>query len=320
MHARTQLTAAALRMAEEQDNLVTRQQLLAAGMSAKAVAGLVAKGWLKPMGRGVYLIGATPPPWCRERAVLLRCPTAVLSHWSAARLDGMVPDGGTAASRGTAAKPADADVVWIIVPKASSGRAPGVRALRTDHLHATEWRHVRGLAATTPARTLLDLAVPIGRAGEARRLERLVAASLDEKRCTAEELFAVLARHAHSRGAGLLRLVLGDDGRPALTRSEAEERLRQHLLDAEVAPWQHNVRVAGYEVDFLWPKEKLVVEVDGVAWHSSRHRFQADRDRDNALHAAGYTVLRFTWQRIDRKPMAVVARIAHMLGRLGAGR
>lgn len=77
-----------------------------------------------------------------------------------------------------------------------------------------------------------------------------------------------------------------------------------------------NARVTGREVDFLWERERLVVEVDGWAWHSSRNRFENDRQRDAALAAAGYTVLRITWRRIKDEPLAVVAQIAFMLGRL----
>jgi hypothetical protein len=33
---------------------------------------------------------------------------------------------------------------------------------------------------------------------------------------------------------------------------------------------QTNVRVGGYEVDFYWPRARLVVELDGWAYHSSR--------------------------------------------------
>jgi very-short-patch-repair endonuclease len=302
------LAALVLRLAEGQEGLVTRQQLFQAGVTRRSVDGLLRRGWLRPVGRGVYLAGPPSAAWWREMAALLAHPDAVLSHWTAGRLTGVTPAAG------------DADVVCIIVPRGSSGRSPGVRALRTDQLHATEWRPVRGaLRATTPARTLLDLAVELGRAGESRRLEQLVARTLDEKLCTDDDIRAVVCRHSATRGAGLLRLVLGDDGRPALSRSEGEELLRQHLVAGELPPWRQNARVAGCEVDFLWREQRVVAEVDGYAWHSSRNRFEGDRDRDSALAAAGYVVLRFTWRRVERKPMAVVARIAHVLGRRSVG-
>ncbi len=68
-----------------------------------------------------------------------------------------------------------------------------------------------------------------------------------------------------------------------------------------------NTHVGGFEVDAYWPRHKVVVEVDGYATHGHRQAFERDRARDNALVAGGYVVLRFTWHRLTREPMAVVA-------------
>jgi very-short-patch-repair endonuclease len=63
-----------------------------------------------------------------------------------------------------------------------------------------------------------------------------------------------------------------------------------------------NGRVAGFEVDFTWRAERLVVEVDGYAFHRTRDAFEDDRARDVALVLAGYRVLRFTWVQLTRRP------------------
>jgi very-short-patch-repair endonuclease len=75
-----------------------------------------------------------------------------------------------------------------------------------------------------------------------------------------------------------------------------------------------NVRVGGYEVDALWPAERLIVEVDGFAFHSARSSFESDRKRDAELTAAGYRVIRVTWRQLVEEPEAVVARLARALG------
>jgi hypothetical protein len=80
-----------------------------------------------------------------------------------------------------------------------------------------------------------------------------------------------------------------------------------------------NVRIEGYEVDFLWPTERFVVEIDGFAYHSSRARFEADRRRDAHLAAAGYHVIRVTWRQIRDEPLRVVGRLARALGRPEGG-
>jgi hypothetical protein len=53
-----------------------------------------------------------------------------------------------------------------------------------------------------------------------------------------------------------------------------------------------NTKLLGFELDFLWPEQRLNVEVDG-AQHNSPAVRRADAARDRILTAAGYTVLRF---------------------------
>lgn len=74
-----------------------------------------------------------------------------------------------------------------------------------------------------------------------------------------------------------------------------------------------NAMVGRYEVDMLWRRQRLIVEVDGYAFHSGRAAFERDRRRDAALQAAGYRVVRFTWRQITLEPHAVVARLATLL-------
>ena len=60
-----------------------------------------------------------------------------------------------------------------------------------------------------------------------------------------------------------------------------------------------NARLAGYEVDFLWRTQRLVVEVDGFRFHGHRLAFERDREMQQALTAAGYRVSRITWRQLD---------------------
>jgi len=58
-----------------------------------------------------------------------------------------------------------------------------------------------------------------------------------------------------------------------------------------------------------------VAEVDGYRFHSSRSAFERDRRRDAELGAAGFRVIRVTWQQLVEEPIAVIARIARALER-----
>jgi very-short-patch-repair endonuclease len=100
---------------------------------------------------------------------------------------------------------------------------------------------------------------------------------------------------------------------PSLTRSEAERRLLSLIRDAGLPAPRTNVRIGPYEVDMLWPAARLIVEVDGYAYHASRAAFERDRARDAELQARGYRVIRITWRQIEATAHAVVARLAAAL-------
>jgi DnaK suppressor protein len=82
-----------------------------------------------------------------------------------------------------------------------------------------------------------------------------------------------------------------------------------------------NVRVGSFVVDFLWPSQRLVVELDGYRAHGSRSAFEADRARDAELVALGFSVIRITWRQLEdpRLVAATVRRLrrAHARGMLG---
>jgi very-short-patch-repair endonuclease len=167
---------------------------------------------------------------------------------------------------------------------------------------------------TSPARTLLDLATvlsgrELARAAEEAQVQRLL---------TPAQVEAYLARRSHRHGALRLRAATRQD--PAFTRSEAERRFLELLRSAALPEPQANVRVHGHEVDFLWRRQELVVEVDGYAYHSSRAAFERDRRRDAELEAAGIHVRRITWRQIAEEPEALVARLAVALAAVPTGR
>jgi hypothetical protein len=66
-----------------------------------------------------------------------------------------------------------------------------------------------------------------------------------------------------------------------------------------------NVQVAGYEVDFCRPKERLIVETHGHAHHGTRAAFERDRARDARLTALGWRVMRFTDRQVRTEASSV---------------
>ena len=74
-----------------------------------------------------------------------------------------------------------------------------------------------------------------------------------------------------------------------------------------------NARVAGFEVDFLWREQRVIVEADGFEFHRARGAFEADRARDAELQALGFHVLRFTYRVIRDKAGKVAATLRRVL-------
>ncbi len=72
-----------------------------------------------------------------------------------------------------------------------------------------------------------------------------------------------------------------------------------------------NVPPLGYEVDFLWERQRFVIEADGG---DHLHPSQRDRDneRDAALGRAGYLVRRYS-SRAMRREVAVAEEVRSTL-------
>ena len=102
---------------------------------------------------------------------------------------------------------------------------------------------------------------------------------------------------------------------PSLTRSEAERRLVELIRAARLPQPLANARVGRYEVDLLWPDQRLIAEVDGYQFHGGRAAFERDRRRDAELLATGHRVLRVTWRELTDAREAVVANLAQALTR-----
>jgi very-short-patch-repair endonuclease len=291
-------------LARRQHGVATRAQLLEAGLTARMMERRLKAERFRSLHRGVYLLTPVAPARAREMAAALACgPGAVVSHQNAAWLWTLLPALG------------DAEPVHVSVPR---GRDPrhrsGIRTHRVTAFGPAEVTAVDGIPVTAPARTLLDLAGTVG----ARELERAVARAEREQLATRGDILSLMARYPGRRGTRALRRLLRSDERPALTRSEAEERFLTLVRRGGLPAPAVNTRVGRYEVDFLWRSEGLAVEVDGYQFHSSPSRFESDRRRDAELAAVGIHVIRVTWRQLVDRPEQTLAMVARALGRAGA--
>jgi very-short-patch-repair endonuclease len=289
-----------------QHGVVTRAQLLEVGLTSEMVDRRVRSRRLRPLHRGVYLhgalIGSLEPARAREMAAVLACgPGAVVSHRSAASLWELVA-------------PRRRDHIDVTIPGADRGRRPGIRPHRVTALAADEATELEGVPVTSPVRTLLDLAALV----RPRTLEQALAEARRRELAALEDVATALRRAGRKRGTRALRRLIAGEHIPAFTRSAAEERLLGLIRRGRLPPPETNVRVAGMEVDFVWRSHRVVVEVDGFAYHSSRRTFESDRRRDTRLAASGFQVLRVTWRQLMEEPAPLLVKLAQVLALAGA--
>jgi len=67
-----------------------------------------------------------------------------------------------------------------------------------------------------------------------------------------------------------------------------------------------------YRVDFILRDARLIIELDGHEYHSTKNQLEKDAIRQRYLSRAGYTVIRFTGGEIQKSPAACVSEVREM--------
>jgi very-short-patch-repair endonuclease len=294
-------TITILELAARQHGAVGRAQLLSAGVPGHVIDRRVRSGLLRPVQRGVYRAEAVAGPHAREMTAVLACGAgALVSHRTAAYLWGLLP------------READDAPIHVLTPGTARRLRPGLRIHRARGLLPADAGCIRDVPVTSVARTLVDVA----RVAGARQLEQALAYAEREELVERPALLAFTRRFPRRPGVPVLRALLRPGAAPpAWTRSDAEERLLGLVRRAQLRAPETNVRIDGMEVDFYWRAERLVVEVDGHAFHADARSFERDRRRDARLTARGLRVMRVTWRQLADESEATLARVAQALAR-----
>lgn len=281
------------RLLARQDGLITLRQAAALGLSAQAVRRRVAGGTWQKVAPRVYLAhGSADDPAVRLRAAAL---------WS-------LPDGavsGSAAAWWLGMLDRPPVLLQVTVPRRRAPTPPpGIRVRRRD-LAPEDLTRRRGVRLTAPPLTALETAAVLPQGGAAfldRALRRQV---------RFEELLRAYRRALGCRGAGGMRALIVAAADRA--DSAAERMLFRLLREAGITGWVRALPFGRWTLDLAFPAVRLAVEVDGWAWHVDLDRFRADRAKQNALVAAGWTILRFTWHDLTGDPDLVAAAIRRVL-------
>ncbi len=285
------------RIADRQHGTAARGQLLSAGISRESIGGSLKAGRLRPMFRGVYAVGHVavgPEAWWQ--AALLACGEgAVLSHRSAAQLWRL--------------RHGETFPVSVIAQGDRGRKHARIRARRMT-LDRSEWMVLDGLRLTTPARTIVDMAGEL----PPRRMRELVERAQDLRRFDPGRIEAVLERNRRRPGCrpllDLIPLLEADaDG----AKSYLERLFLRLVRNRRLPEPEVNIVIENRQRDFVWREQRLVVEVDGYAHHSSRKAMRRDKRRDRELTAGLWRPVRFTYEEVAFEPAPTADELASLL-------
>jgi len=281
-------------MADRAHGVATRTELLSAGVSRAQIETRIRNGALKPEHPGVYRVGhRAPSTEARYMAAVKACGEgAVLSGRAAAHLLGLI--------RGAAPR------AEVTAPREK--RIEGVVTRRCRGFDPRDRRAWLGIPVTSVPRTLVDLAAVL----PADALGRACHEAGIRHRTSPAEVEEVLSRRPTSPGAAKLRAILRGEEHIVLSRLEA--RFIELLRDAGLPLPETNRPAGGRRVDCRWPAERLTVELDSYTYHSSRHAWEADRQRERAAYARGDAFRRYTHNDVFIHPRVVLREIGSLIG------
>jgi hypothetical protein len=280
-------------IASRRYGVVTRRELLRAGITGRQIDQRIRSGGLIVVHRGVFRVGhAAPSTAARYQAAVCACGDgAVLSGMAAAWLWSIV--------RG---QPPEPEVTTLV-----KRQIPGVRCRRSRTLTPSEKTLRLGIPVTSLPLTIVDISHPLSAAALARALHE---AGIKHG-LTPADVGTVLARRPNAPGSAKLRAVL--HGREPVTLSTLEARFLS-LLRADDLPLPHtNTRFGSRRLDCRWPAHRLVVELDSYRYRGSRHAWEEDRRRERLVRAAGDEFRRYTWGDVLEKPALMLAELRRLL-------
>jgi predicted transcriptional regulator of viral defense system len=292
-------------LAVGQHAIVGLAQLTDLGLSGAAVRKRVTVGRLHCIHQAVYSL-VPRELLTREghwMAAVLACgPGAALSHRSAAALLGLRSYGGAK--------------IDVTVPGRSGRQRDGIKLHRSTTLTAVDTASVKNIPCTTVSRTLLDLAELLDRRALERAFDESEVLELFDLRALNDQL----RRNRTRPGVERVRAILAEHyiGTTA-TQSDLEEAFlalcrRIGIPDPLVNEW---VDLGDGEraiwADFVWRRQRVIVETDGRRFHSSHQARERDTRRDQRATLAGWKPIRTTWRQVMNRPHELEPTLAKLV-------
>jgi very-short-patch-repair endonuclease len=281
-----------MRVADLQWGRVSRRQLRALGVPQGRIARWIDDGYLRQVLPRVYAVGHVAESVEADlvAAILYVGPGAMLSHATALWWHGLLEHRPIANH--------------VSTPRKCAPR-PGLDVHARRRVKPI---HHRRLPSTTVSQALIDFSATAPVDSVLRAL-----AEADYRRVLDKaELRALRARRFP--GGATLRQALREHT-PALakTKSQLERAFRALCRRGGIPPYEINHRLCGLKVDAFWPDLGVIVELDGVQGHATPAQMRRDRGRDLKLRAAGFVVVRYSYDQVTYEPQAVLADLRAVL-------
>lgn len=296
-------------LAERQHGVFTISQARDAGLSRAAIAHRLSTGRWELIGTGTYRLVGTARTWEQRlnALVLAAGPEAAASHRSAAALL-TIPGFDRAGA------------VEAVTPRPRRHRDREYRVHRWRTLPGHHLTVVDGIVTTRVPRTLVDLAGVL----HPSRTERAVDTCLAARTVTVGTLRAVFTELARPgrRGIAVMRRLLDERSDAYVAPASELEACFLAVVRRHELPEPRRQLDAGDDagwvgrVDFAYPEAKLLIELDGHRYHSSKLDVEADASRDRRLRAAGWRLERFGWADVTG-PERMIALISGLTARPG---
>jgi len=273
------------------------------GVTSQAISRGATAGKVVRVLPTVYAVAGLPETLERSLRAACLWSRGIASHRSAAWLWGL--------------EGCDADRVEITV----------ARAIRSPHsdviVHQGKVEHgqigrVRGIPATDPTRTLLDL----GQCLPGSKLELALEDAL-RRRLTSLPRLKWQLQQIGGRGRpgtkGLRDLVISR-GNAAPTESGLETKLAAWFRTTALPPPVRQHRLIDEQgrviarFDFAYPEQRVAIEGHSFRWHSGRQSWVRDVRKERAAWALGWKVIYAVAEDITSRSPGLEERIARELG------
>lgn len=274
-------------------------QLAAAGISHAAVRRRVRDGlWQHVLPEVVALHPGRLTDDARRHAVCLWLPDGVLCGATAAALHGI--------------KARPATFVHVAVTKGHPRGPAWVQVRRLRELPEFHRISLDGLAATSPGQTVVDVHDTMHGRVDRRAM---VTDAVQRRIVTPMAVIAAavttpgLARRSELGGTLLAIL----DGAQSAAEMAFVEFCDTWDLPAPVPQHPVATRLGDVHVDFAFVPERVAVEIDGFDGHAFDRQRRRDHERDMALAALGWVVVRIEPRRLIVSPEVVAADLTRLL-------